>query len=53
MDKEKFHTSLYIPRAFWCKTKALASQQEKTANTLVLETLREKFENVEVKIFGK
>jgi hypothetical protein len=51
MKKEKteiIHTSLYIEKPLWLKIFYLAKQQRRRANDLVIETLKEKFQTVEV-----
>lgn len=47
---EKIKTGLTAPRKLWCKLKIIAGDKGITTNSLVIETLQEKYGNVEVKV---
>jgi len=50
LKSDTIHTTLNAPRWLWRKLKVIASQKDKTVNELVVETLTEKFGEVEVTV---
>jgi len=50
LTEEVIKTTLIVPRRLWCKIKVLATEKGLSTNDLVVETLKQKFATVEVKL---